>query len=58
VIQAAATLRQQGYRTAVDLRQRSYAANLNDARRREMSHLALVSVDGIQLRDLNEQKTQ
>ncbi|XSG75299.1 ATP phosphoribosyltransferase regulatory subunit [Herpetosiphon llansteffanensis] len=58
VIQAAASLRQQGYRTAVDLRQRSYAANLNDARRREMSHLALVNADGIQLRDLNEQKAQ
>jgi histidyl-tRNA synthetase len=51
-IRAAATLRRQGYRATLDVRGRSLAANTNDARRRGMSHLAVVSGDSIELREL------
>lgn len=51
-IRAAATLRTQGYRTITDVRGRSYAANLNDARRRGLTHLALVAGENIELRPI------
>jgi histidyl-tRNA synthetase len=52
VIRAAAELRAQGFRTIVDVRQRSLAANLNDARRRGLSHLAVAGGDQVELREL------
>jgi hypothetical protein len=51
-IRAAATLRRQGYRAITDVRGRSLAANTNDARRRGLSHLAVVSGDSIELREI------
>ena len=51
-IRAAAELRAQGFRTILDLRQRSLAANLSDARRRGLSHVAVASGDQVDLREV------
>jgi histidyl-tRNA synthetase len=51
-IRVAAELRTQGYRTIIDVRQRSLAANLNDARRRGLGYVAVASHDQVELREV------
>ena len=54
-VRAAATLQDQGYRTSIDVRGRSQSANVHDARRRGIRHLAVVAGDSIALREINDQ---
>lgn len=54
-VRAAATLQTQGYRSIIDVRGRSQSANVNDARRRGITHLAVVSGDSIALREIVDQ---
>ena len=53
LIKAAQLLQQQGYRTMLDVRERSYANNLHDARRRSIEYVAVVSPDQYVLHDLH-----